>query len=164
MCEREKERERRKKRERESFFFLFLSHILQQLSSPKTKQQKTISTTAALKLGGGDNNTDFDVAGRANVLVFPDLSSGNISYKAVQQATGAAAVGPVLQGLVAPVNDLSRGASVDDVVCTAAVTAVQAIAAAEEREKREREEQGNSRGGREAATASVASASAAVRA
>ena len=92
---------------------------------------------AALKLGGsqGESAPPFDVAGRANVLVFPDLNSGNISYKAVQQATGAAAVGPVLQGLVAPVNDLSRGASVDDIMCTAAVTAVQAIAAAEKRER-----------------------------
>ena len=73
--------------------------------------------------------------------MFPDLNSGNISYKAVQQSTGAAAVGPVLQGLIAPVNDLSRGASVDDIVCTAAVTAVQAIAAAEEKKEGEEKEQ-----------------------
>lgn len=67
-----------------------------------------------------------EVAGRATVLIFPDLNSGNNAYKAVQRSAGAVVVGPVLQGLNKPVNDLSRGASVGDIVKTVAITAVQA--------------------------------------
>lgn len=66
------------------------------------------------------------VAGQANVFIFPSLSSGNVGYKAVQRSAGAIAVGPVLQGLNKPVNDLSRGALVEDIVNTIALTAVQA--------------------------------------
>jgi phosphate acetyltransferase len=66
------------------------------------------------------------VAGRATVFVFPDLNTGNNTYKAVQRAANAVAVGPVLQGLNKPVNDLSRGCTVDDIVNTVAITAVQA--------------------------------------
>jgi phosphate acetyltransferase len=66
------------------------------------------------------------VAGQATVLVFPDLNTGNNTYKAVQRTAGAVAIGPVLQGLAKPVNDLSRGALVDDIVNTVAITAIQA--------------------------------------
>ncbi|WP_107982515.1 phosphate acetyltransferase [Rhodococcus sp. OK519] len=67
-----------------------------------------------------------EVAGRATVFVFPDLNTGNNTYKAVQRSAGAVAVGPVLQGLNKPVNDLSRGALVQDIVNTVAITAIQA--------------------------------------
>ncbi|WP_374975191.1 phosphate acetyltransferase [Microbacterium trichothecenolyticum] len=66
------------------------------------------------------------VAGRATVFVFPDLNTGNNTYKAVQRSAGAVAIGPVLQGLNKPINDLSRGALVDDIVNTIAITAIQA--------------------------------------
>ena len=66
------------------------------------------------------------VAGRATVLIFPDLNTGNNTYKAVQRSAGAIAIGPVLQGLNKPVNDLSRGALVEDIVNTVAITAIQA--------------------------------------
>ncbi|MER5768807.1 phosphate acetyltransferase [Streptomyces sp. NPDC001985] len=77
-------------------------------------------TVAATKL------PDSEVAGRATVLIFPDLNTGNNTYKAVQRSAGAVAVGPVLQGLRKPVNDLSRGALVSDIVNTVAITAIQA--------------------------------------
>src|SRR4051812_13720574 len=66
------------------------------------------------------------VAGRATVFIFPDLNTGNNTYKAVQRSAGAIAVGPVLQGLNKPVNDLSRGSTVHDIVNTVAITAIQA--------------------------------------
>ncbi|MEM6105102.1 phosphate acetyltransferase [Mycobacterium sp. 050272] len=69
---------------------------------------------------------DSAVAGRATVLIFPDLNTGNNTYKAVQRSAGAIAIGPVLQGLRKPVNDLSRGALVEDIVNTIAITAIQA--------------------------------------
>ena len=78
------------------------------------------AAVASKKLPGSD------VAGKATVFVFPSLEAGNIGYKAVQRSSGALAVGPVLQGLNKPVNDLSRGALVEDIVNTIALTAVQA--------------------------------------
>ncbi|MEU5886046.1 phosphate acetyltransferase [Streptomyces sp. NPDC047461] len=77
-------------------------------------------TVAATKL------PESEVAGQATVLIFPDLNTGNNTYKAVQRSAGAIAVGPVLQGLRKPVNDLSRGALVQDIVNTVAITAIQA--------------------------------------
>ncbi|WP_329334567.1 phosphate acetyltransferase [Streptomyces sp. NBC_00663] len=77
-------------------------------------------TVAATKL------PESEVAGQASVLIFPDLNTGNNTYKAVQRSAGAIAVGPVLQGLRKPVNDLSRGALVQDIVNTVAITAIQA--------------------------------------
>lgn len=75
---------------------------------------------------------DSPVAGRATVFIFPDLNTGNNTYKAVQRSAGAVAVGPVMQGLRRPVNDLSRGAGVPDIVNTVAITAIQAAAEASE--------------------------------
>ena len=77
-------------------------------------------TVGASKMPGSD------VAGRATVFIFPDLNTGNNTYKAVQRSAGAVAIGPVLQGLAKPINDLSRGALVRDIVNTIAITAIQA--------------------------------------
>jgi phosphate acetyltransferase len=78
------------------------------------------ATVAQKKLPGSE------VAGQASVFIFPDLDTGNIAYKAVQRSAGATAVGPVLQGLRKPVNDLSRGCTVTDIVNTVVITAIQA--------------------------------------
>jgi phosphate acetyltransferase len=86
-----------------------------------------IQYDAAVDMGVGQNKMPgSQVAGRATVLIFPDLNTGNNTYKAVQRETGAIAVGPVLQGLNKPVNDLSRGCTVDDIFNTVVITAIQA--------------------------------------
>lgn len=85
------------------------------------------SDAAIVESVGALKAPDSKVAGHANTLIFPSLETGNIAYKLVQRLSGAGAVGPILQGLAAPVNDLSRGATVEDIVNTIIVTCNQAI-------------------------------------
>ncbi|MES2095063.1 MAG: phosphate acetyltransferase [Actinomycetota bacterium] len=86
-----------------------------------------IQYDAAVDAAVGESKMpDSEVAGRATVFIFPDLNTGNNTYKAVQRSAGAVAIGPVLQGLRKPINDLSRGALVQDIVNTVAITAIQA--------------------------------------
>ncbi len=94
---------------------------------PDLKIEGPIQYDAAVDLKIGKSKLpDSEVAGRANVLIFPDLNTGNNTYKAVQRETGAVAIGPMLQGLNKPVNDLSRGCTVDDIFNTVVITAIQA--------------------------------------
>ena len=81
---------------------------------------------ASVESVGRSKAPNSQVAGRANVFIFPDLNTGNTTYKAVQRSANVVSVGPMLQGLNKPVNDLSRGALVDDIVFTIALTAIQA--------------------------------------
>ena len=83
---------------------------------------------AAIASVGASKAPDSPVAGRATVFVFPDLNTGNTTYKAVQRSANVVSMGPMLQGLAKPVNDLSRGALVEDIVFTIALTAIQAAA------------------------------------
>lgn len=94
---------------------------------PDLKIEGPIQYDAAVDISVGKSKLpDSEVAGQANVLIFPDLNTGNNTYKAVQRETGALAIGPMLQGLNKPVNDLSRGCTVDDVYNTVILTAIQA--------------------------------------
>ncbi len=100
---------------------------LVRLRAPHLKVEGPIQFDAAVDPDVGSKKMPgSDVAGQATVFIFPDLNTGNNTYKAVQRSAGALAVGPVLQGLNKPVNDLSRGALVDDIVNTIAITAIQA--------------------------------------
>ncbi len=94
---------------------------------PDLKIEGPIQYDAAVDVSIGKSKLpDSEVAGQASVLIFPDLNTGNNTYKAVQRETGALAIGPMLQGLNKPVNDLSRGCTVDDVYNTVIITAIQA--------------------------------------
>lgn len=94
---------------------------------PDLKVEGPIQYDAAVDPSVGKKKLpNSEVAGRASVLIFPDLNTGNNTYKAVQRETGALAIGPMLQGLNKPVNDLSRGCTVDDVFNTVVITAIQA--------------------------------------
>ncbi len=100
---------------------------------PDLKIEGPIQYDAAVDAGVAKTKLpDSEVAGRATVFIFPDLNTGNNLYKAVQRSAGAVAVGPVLQGLNKPVNDLSRGCKIADIVNTVAITAIQAQAAGSE--------------------------------
>ena len=96
-------------------------------SHPELKIEGPIQYDAAVDMNVGKSKLpDSEVAGQASVLIFPDLNTGNNTYKAIQRETGAIAIGPMLQGLNKPVNDLSRGCTVDDVFNTVIITAIQA--------------------------------------
>ena len=101
---------------------------LAQQMDPSLKIDGELQSDAAIVPSVGELKApDSNVAGHANTLIFPSLETGNIAYKLVQRISGAGAVGPILQGLAAPVNDLSRGATVEDIVNTIIVTCNQAI-------------------------------------
>ncbi len=96
-------------------------------SHPELKIEGPIQYDAAVDMNIGKSKLpNSEVAGQASVLIFPDLNTGNNTYKAIQRETGAIAIGPMLQGLNKPVNDLSRGCTVDDVFNTVIITAIQA--------------------------------------
>lgn len=102
------------------------TRIAQEMA-PEFKIDGELQADAAIIPSIGDSKAPgSEIAGKANVLVFPSLEVGNIAYKLVQRLAGAEAVGPVLQGMAAPINDLSRGCSVDDIINMIAITSLQA--------------------------------------
>lgn len=101
--------------------------IIAKEKAPNLKIEGPIQYDAAVDARIGKSKLpDSEVAGQASVLIFPDLNTGNNTYKAVQRETGALAIGPILQGLNKPVNDLSRGCTADDIYSTVIITAIQA--------------------------------------
>ena len=103
------------------------TELVHQLA-PELKVDGELQSDAAIVPSVGKQTApDSDVAGHANTLIFPSLETGNIAYKLVQRLSGAGAVGPILQGLAAPVNDLSRGATVEDIINTIIVTCNQSL-------------------------------------
>lgn len=102
------------------------TRIAQEMA-PEFKIDGELQADAAIIPSIGNSKAPgSEIAGKANVLVFPSLEVGNIAYKLVQRLAGAEAVGPVLQGMAAPINDLSRGCSVDDIINMIAITSLQA--------------------------------------
>lgn len=103
------------------------AELVHQLA-PELKVDGELQSDAALvESVGRQKAPESEVAGHANTLIFPSLETGNIAYKLVQRLSGAGAVGPILQGLAAPVNDLSRGATVEDIINTIIVTCNQSL-------------------------------------
>jgi phosphate acetyltransferase len=95
--------------------------------APHFKIDGELQADAAIVPSVGKSKApDSEIAGKANVLIFPTLEVGNIAYKLVQRIAGAEAIGPIMQGMAAPINDLSRGCSVEDIVSLVAITACQA--------------------------------------
>jgi len=102
------------------------TELVKQLK-PELKVEGPIQYDAAVDEKIGKSKLpDSEVAGQASIFIFPDLNTGNNTYKAVQRETGALAIGPILQGLNKPVNDLSRGCTIDDIFNTVVITAIQA--------------------------------------
>jgi len=100
---------------------------LARLMAPELKIDGELQADAAIvRIIGQKKAPGSEIVGHANVLVFPSLETGNIAYKLVERLAGAEAVGPVLQGMAAPINDLSRGCSVNDIINMIAITANQA--------------------------------------
>ena len=102
------------------------THIAKEMDPTLVIDGELQADAAIVEKVGASKAPGSPVAGKANVLVFPSLEVGNIAYKLVQRLAGAQAIGPVMQGMAAPINDLSRGCSVEDIVNVVAITANQA--------------------------------------